>query len=125
MLKIIEVHTSEHARGEYVVLQNQGLGSLNLRGWALCSDAYMQCDLKRMVKELYVFQPEISIRPYARVVLFTGGEEEEGWQETTDGHPAYCVWWGREERVWSAVGQVYLLHPASSRKVVPVLPVLP
>src|ERR1044071_5792751 len=45
MLKIIDVHASASAGGEYVVLQNEGLTTVNLRGWALCTQRYLNGDL--------------------------------------------------------------------------------
>ena len=116
MLRIVELHTSPNAGGEYVVLQNNGLNSLSLRGWALCGSAYMTGDSVAAAREMYIFGQEVPIKPYVRVVLFTG-YGENGWYPTADGKRAYLVYWGRESPVWSATSDIFLLMTACSRKV--------
>lgn len=116
MLKVMEVHPAKDARGEYLVLQNQGTVSVDLRGWALCTMAYLQGDAAQRAHEMYVFREEANIRPYTRVVLFSG-QGEDGWQETIDGRQAYCAYWKRDRGIWKAGEQVYLLHVAASRLV--------
>ena len=96
MLKIIEVHPATNTQGEYIVLQNQGLVTVSLRGWALCTDAYLESDPARMAQEMYVFREEVPIKPYTRVVLFTGNGEDE-WVPTIDGRQAYCAYWNRRD----------------------------
>ena len=116
MLKIMEVHAGASAHGEYVVLQNQGLTSVSLRGWALCTDAFLQGDASRIAEETFVFQDDILIKPYTSVVLFTGAGED-GWRPTVDGRQAYCAYWGREERIWCTSAHVHILHVFASRRV--------
>ena len=118
MLKIVDIHVSPSAAGEYVVLQNQGLTTVSLRGWALCTDAWLGGDPEAAAREMYLFADGVPIKPYTRVVLFTGAGET-GWCPTTDGKTAYLVYWGRPEPVWSRVENLHLVHLASSRKVVP------
>ena len=48
MLKIVEVHPSSNPKGEYVVLHNLGLVTENLRGCALCTDAYLDGSIKNV-----------------------------------------------------------------------------
>src|SRR5579871_1020784 len=91
MLKIVEVHASEGAQGEYIVLQNTGLITVSLRGWALCTDAYLDGDAARIADEMYIFRDDIPIKPYMRVVLFTGSGQD-GWVPTVDGKQAYCAY---------------------------------
>jgi hypothetical protein len=69
MLKIVDVHASEGVRGEYVVLQNLGLITVCLRGWALCTDAYLHGNGTEIADQMYVFRDEINVNPYMRVVL--------------------------------------------------------
>lgn len=111
MLKITEIHTSASAAGEYVVLQNQGLTTVSLRGYVLCSEAYLEGDLSRNGSDIYVFTQDVPLKPYTRVVLFSGRGEDE-WCPTTDGKMAYLVYWGRAEPVWSRRSTVRLLAPA-------------
>ncbi|HZP83566.1 MAG TPA: hypothetical protein VFB21_18115 [Chthonomonadaceae bacterium] len=121
MLKIVEIHTSASAQGEYVVLQNQGLVTLSLRGWALCTDAYLEGDPGQIADQMYIFRDDIAVKPYTRVVLFTGGGVD-GWQPTTDGRQAYCAYWGRRERIWTHAAHLHVLHLLTSRKVVAPVP---
>jgi hypothetical protein len=116
LLKIIELHTSPYAGGEYVVLQNHGLTTLSLRGWALCGNSFLTGDAQAAAREMYIFSEDIPIKPYGRVVLFTG-EGEDGWYQTVDGKQAFLVYWGRKNPVWSETGDVFLLKTTCSRKV--------
>ena len=116
MLKITEVHRSANPGGEYVVLQNHGLMTESLRGWALCSDTFLGGDPYAAARELYIFSEDVAIRPYGRVVLFSGAGAS-GWYPTTDGKRAYVVYWGLRDPLWSRVDQVHLLHIASSRRM--------
>jgi hypothetical protein len=122
MLKIVEVHPGQSAQSEYVVLQNQGVMTVDLRGWALCTDAYLTGDPGRMADEMYIFREAIPIKPYTRVVLFTG-IGENGWVPTIDGKQAYCAYWNRSERVWSRSANVHVLHVFNSKKVIPAHPI--
>jgi hypothetical protein len=124
MLKIVEVHTTPRAQSEYVVLQNQGLVNVNLRGWALCTDAFLEADTRKLVDEMYVFREDVQIKPYARVVLFTGRGENE-WMDTIDGKHAYCVYWCRNEPIWGDAGSVNVLHMLTTRRVVSQVPQSP
>lgn len=125
MLKIIEVHPATSTQGEYIVLQNQGLVTVSLRGWALCTDAYLDGDPMQMAQEMYVFRDDVAIKPYTRVVLFTGSGEDD-WVPTVDGRQAYCAYWNRRERIWSSAAHVHLLHLLNSRVIVPqTLPAAP
>ena len=117
MLKIEEVHTSAGVQGEYIVLQNQGLLTVNLRGWALCTDAFLDGDETQLVNGLYVFREEEQIKPYTRVVLFTGSGVN-GWVPTIDGRLAYCAYWGKKERIWTLANYVHVIHLFTSKKVV-------
>ena len=117
MLKIVEIHLSKSVTGEYVVLQNQGLTTVGLRGWALTSDAYLNGDMDLAGPQTCIFTDDVQIKPYTRVVLFTGCGEG-GWHPTIDGKFAYLFYWCRRECIWSHVQHVHLLHLAASRKVV-------
>ena len=117
MLKIIDVHASDSPGGEYVVLQNEGLTTVNLRGWALCTQRYLAGDAHGAADETYIFTDDILIKPFVRVVLFTGCGER-GWCPTNDGKTAYLLFWNRPYTVWSHASQVHLLHIAATRRVV-------
>lgn len=116
MLKIVDVHAAAGVQGEYVVLQNLGLVTVSLRGWALCTDAYFCGDPKRIVDAMYIFREDIPIKPYTRVVLFTGSGQD-GWQPTVDGKQAYCAYWGRPERIWSDADNIHVLQLSASRRL--------
>lgn len=117
MFKITDIHPSPSPNGEYLVLQNQGLNTLNLRGWAVCTDAWLKGDAQAAARETVILTDDVGIKPYTRVVLFTG-MGENGWYPTTDGKPAYLVYCGRAECLWSCAENLHLLHPTGSRKVV-------
>jgi len=116
MLKIVDVHQSATVNGEYLVLQNQGLTTISLRGWVVTSDAYACGDLHDAADEMYVFVEDVPIKPYTRVVLFSGAGED-GWYPTNDGKRAYLAFWGHTRRVWSTAARVVLLQPACSRRI--------
>lgn len=114
MLKIVEVHAASTAQGEYVVLQNQGLVTVSLRGWSVCTDAYLYGEPSELAQQMFIFRDDVQIKPYTRVVLFTGAGED-GWVPTIDGRQAYCAYWQRTERIWSQAQNVHILHLAASR----------
>jgi hypothetical protein len=117
MLKIVEVHPAPNAQGEYVVLQNCGLVTVSLRGWAICTDAYLNGDAQSVGAGMYVFRADVPINSYTRVVLFTG-YGEDGWVPTVDGKKAYCASWGRAQSIWTNAENVYVLQIAASKRVV-------
>ncbi len=117
MLKIMEIHPAQNARGEYIVLQNTGLVSLNLRGWAVCTEAYLDPGIRDVGADMYVFHQDILVKPYMRVVLFTGEGRDE-WMPTTDGKQAYCAYWNRAHSVWTQARDAHTLHIAASKRVV-------
>ncbi len=117
MLRIAEIKHSQSVRGEYIVLQNTGLVAINLRGWAVCTESLMEGTISQIAASLYVFQTDAVVKPYTKVVLFTGSGED-GWRETTDGRQAYCAYWNRELPVWHGARSVNVLHVAGSRAVV-------
>lgn len=116
MLKIVDVHASLAPESEYIVLQNHGTLTVTLRGCALCAESFIASDLQAAIQEMYVFREDIAIKPYVRVVLFTG-EGYDGWQPTTDGKKCYVAYWCRQEVVWSRCEMVHLLNIASTVRV--------
>lgn len=124
MLKIVDVHASHSPQGEYVVLQNQGTRTIPLRGCALCAESYLSEDPPTAARDMYVFREDATIKPYGRVVLFTG-EGLDGWQPTTDGRSCYVAYWGRNESVWLHRENVHLLRIEASHRVVHPYPFAP
>lgn len=117
MLKIVELHPGDTPGKEYVVLQNLGISTVSLKGWALTGDSWLSGNAVKMAQDIYIFTEDAAIKPYTRVVLFTG-RGEDGWTPTTDGKHAFLVYWNRNEAVWSKCAYVHLLQVAASRKVV-------
>ena len=117
MLKIVEIHSAITVQNEYIVLQNQGVVTVNLKGWAVCTDAYLLENELFMKSGMYVFRMSEEVKPYTHVVLFTGAGES-GWVPTNDGRLAYCAYWGNSERVWSVAKNINVLQLVSSRPVV-------
>ena len=115
MLKILDIHLSPSPQSEYVVLQHHGLQTISLRGWAVVTDTWFWNEPERAAPEMYVFASDVPLKPYTRVVLFTG-EGEDGWCPTTDGKQAYLVYMGRADSAWSTTECLHLVHVASSRR---------
>ncbi len=126
MLKIVELHTSKSAQGEYVVLQNQGLITVSLRGWAVCTEAYLDGNIRDMSDAMFIFREDIAIKPYTYVVLFSGKGRND-WKPTVDGRQAYCAYWNKHCAVWGKSSHVHILQITASRRVssppVPMMPV--
>jgi hypothetical protein len=116
MLRIVEICPSTRGRGGYVVLQNCGLVSVNLKGWAVCSEAYLQNDPERLAQEIYIFKADEAIQPYTRVVLLHG-KGEDGWTDTIDGRKAYCAYWNSPTPIWKPGARIHLLHIQGSQRV--------
>lgn len=116
MLRVVDVHPAEGAQGEYIVLQNLGIVSVSLRGWALCTDAFLTGDSARVAEEMYIFREDIPVKPYTRVVLFTG-KGEDAWVPTVDGQQAYCAYWQRDRGVWTDASQIHILHIAGTKSL--------
>ncbi len=116
MLKIVEIHSAESVQNEYIVLQNQGVVTVNLKGWAVCTDAYLLENEFDMKSGMYVFRMSEEVKPYTHIVLFTGAGQN-GWVPTNDGRLAYCAYWGNSERVWSEAKNIHVLQLVSSRTV--------
>lgn len=116
MLKIVDVHRAQTAHGEYIVLQNQGITTIDLQGWVLATGDYAGGSPEARASGMYVFTEQVLLKPYGRVVLFTG-KGQDGWRPTTDGKTAWVAYWGRDERVWEFTDRVVLLQPASWRRL--------
>lgn len=121
MLKVVEIHTSEFADSEYIVLQNQGVVTTALRGWVVATESLLECPEESPVhfsQKMYVFRMEADIKPHTHVVLFTG-QGEDGWVPTNDGRLAYCAYWGKTERVWSEAQNIHMLQLSSTKRIPP------
>ena len=116
MLKIVDVHLSASPHGEYVVLQNHGLQTVSLKGWAVVTDTWFWGEPEEAAPLTFIFPNDVPLKPYTRVVLFTG-EGEEGWCPTIDGKQAYLVYWGRKKSAWHDTECLHLVHVASSRRL--------
>jgi len=111
----VDLHLSPSPQGEYVVLQNQGLQTVSLRGWGVVTDKWFWGEPHVAAPEMYIFPNDVPVKPYMRVVLFTG-EGEEGWCPTTDGKQAYLVYWGRSESAWQDTESLHVVHVAASKR---------
>ena len=115
MLKIVEVHPAPTPKGEYLVLRNEGLNTVDLREWMVSSESLF-AGAGSSENQLYIFPQETLVKPYVNVVLFTG-EGEDGWVPTVDGKRAWCAFWQRKECVWHAATHVHVLRVAATRRV--------
>ena len=119
MLKIVEIHISEGVSGEYIVLQNQGLVTVTLRGWAVVTEAYLESEDvsgREIAEKLYVFRMAEEIKPYTHVVLFTGSGKD-GWVPTNDGRLAYCAYWGKSACVWNDAKNIHILQLSQTKPI--------
>ena len=100
MLRIVGVQRSGEPETEFVLLQNQGIFRVCLRGHLVADeDAFL--DGGRMDWDrTFAFGDDVSIPPKAYVMLVTG-YGDDGWGKSKDGSQVYYKFWQRGEVVWS------------------------
>ena len=118
MLKIIDIQVSGTAAGEWVVIQNQGMIPLNLRGWVIVGDTYLNGHAESAAKQMFIFTADETIKPGVRAVLIST-HGKDGWYPTVEGGSAYVAYANRAESLWSHAGELHLLQPVSSRQIHP------
>ena len=118
MLKIIDIQVSGTAAGEWVVLQNQGMTAVNLRGFVICGDNYLNGNAESAAKQMFIFTADESVKPGVRAVLLST-HGVDGWQPTIDGGSAYVAYANRAESLWSHADELHLLQPISTRRIHP------
>ena len=100
MLRIIDIQVSGTAAGEWIVLQNQGMQPVNLRGWVLAGDRYLSGDPSTAASQMFIFTADQLIKPGARVVLLSI-HGKDGWYATVEGGSAFVAYANRSESLWA------------------------
>jgi len=113
MLRIMAVQRSDDPQREYVLLQNHGSLRISLRGHLLADD----CGLDGVERDrMYVFSDDAQI-PTMAYVLLVSGSGKNGWYQDNDARPVYCVYWNKNQPVWSHAGDaIHLLHVIHTNK---------
>ena len=118
MLRIIDIQVSGTAAGEWVVIQNQGMIPLNLRGWIVTGDMYLTGQAESAAKQMFIFTADEVIKPGVRAVLISS-YGSDSWFPTVEGGSAYVAYANRAESLWSQADELHLLQPVSSRRIHP------
>lgn len=106
MLRIIGIQRDEDPAREFVLLQNQGVLRVPLRGHVVADEASLVGDRER----LFSFSDEEQI-PAGCYALLVTGSGINGWRRSADGSHIYHVYWNKPESVWAKdSGIVHLLN---------------
>lgn len=98
MIRIVGVERSMDPLKEAVLMQNQGVMRVNLKGHALlASCAEGSC---AWGSTAHVFTEDVEL-PAGTFVWVVTGEASSGWSRTRDGHHVYRTSLHRDESVWS------------------------
>ena|SRR5438477_12336107 len=97
MLRIIGIQRSDDAQGEFVLLHNQGILKVQLRGHMVADEeGLLNLDPDRM----FSFTDEELI-PAGCYVILVSGEGIGGWRKSADGSHIYHVYWNRRTPAWA------------------------
>jgi len=118
MLRIIDIQVSGTANGEWVVLQNHGMTTVNLRGFMVCGNTYLRGNPDSAAKEMFIFTADEPVKPGTRVVLISS-HGSDGWYPTIEGGSAYVTYANRSDSLWSQADALHLLQPISTRPIHP------
>lgn len=107
MLRIVGVQRSQEPKSEFVLLQNQGILKVQLRGHLVVDEhTLMSSGNERQ----FAFTDDEMIPAGCYVLLLTG-EGINGWRLSADGSHVYHVYWNRKAPVWlHDSGTVHLLN---------------
>jgi hypothetical protein len=114
MLRIVGVQRSEDPGEEFVLLKNQGVLKLHLRGHMVAAEAAFGPGSAH--RELIsVFSQDEVIPPGAYVMLVTG-EGQDSWGRSGDGSPVYYAFWNRKYSAWDQeTGPIHVLGVLHSK----------
>jgi hypothetical protein len=112
VIRIVGLQRNESSTQEFVLLQNQGLLRLSLRGHlVLCDEAIEESNL---AIGAHAFSDDVLIPPGMYVLLFTGRGTPR-WSRTRDGALVYYAFMNRDSAVWDRwSGPVHILSPQHS-----------
>lgn len=98
MLRIAGIQRNTDPDQEFVLLKNQGLLKINLRGHMIADEnAFSSACLHEKV---FVFSEEVILPPGAYAMVVTG-KGENGWGRSADGSLVYYAFWGKKHPVWT------------------------
>ncbi len=100
MLRIVGVQRSQEPNEEFVLLQNQGVLKVNLKGHLLAPECAFDCNGSFSSETVFAFHDDIIIPPKVFVMLVTG-TGDDGWTKSKDGSLIYCKFWQKNRTVWS------------------------
>jgi hypothetical protein len=115
MLKIVGIQRGQSAAEELVLLQNQGVLKVTLRGHAILDEIALEEGLYYEPCRVHVFQEDVRI-PAGCYVLLVTGNGENGWFKSADGSLIYVTHRGLPTPVWSSSTTLHLLAPTHCRK---------
>jgi hypothetical protein len=117
MLRIAGIQPSDEPDEEFILLQNQGVMKVMLRGHVLAKDDAWQDYGELNTDRVYAFSDNVFVPPSAYVMLKTGFGFN-GWRKSKDGSPVYCVYWKRDTSAWDQHELTVHLLQVSHSKVV-------
>jgi hypothetical protein len=98
MLRIAGIQRHADPDQEFVLLKNQGLLKVNLRGHMIADENAFSG--ARLSERVFVFSEEVILPPGAYAMVVTG-KGESGWGRSTDGSLVYYAFWRKREPVWT------------------------
>lgn len=112
MLRIVAVEPNPDPNREFVVLQNRGFLTVQLRGHALMDEDTAMGDAERM----FPLIDDVRI-PSSAYVLVATGSGTNGWARCSDGSIVYQVFLNRRAGAWChSSGSIYLLSPTHTKR---------
>jgi hypothetical protein len=112
MLRIVAIEPNPDANREFIVLQNRGFLTVQLRGHALMDEDTATGDADR----LFPLVDDVRI-PSSAYVLVATGSGMNGWARCSDGSIVYQVFLNRRTGEWChSSGAIYLLSPTHTKR---------
>jgi hypothetical protein len=98
MLRIAGIQRHSDPDQEFVLLRNQGLMKIQLRGHMIADEEAFGGP--RLSDRVFVFTDDVVIPPCAYVMMITG-RGENGWGKSADGSLVYYAYWGKARAIWA------------------------
>ena len=112
MLRIVAVEPNHDPNREFIVLQNRGFLTVQLRGHALMDEDTAMGEAERM----FPLIDDVRI-PSSAYVLVASGAGANGWAKCSDGSIVYQVFLNRRASAWHhSCGAIYLLSPTHTKR---------
>lgn len=112
MLRIVAIEPNPDANREFIVLQNRGFLTVQLRGHALMDEDTATGNAHR----LFPLVDDVRI-PTSAYVLVATGSGANGWARCSDGSIVYQVFLNRRAGEWCrSTGTIYLLSPTHTKR---------